>query len=139
MAHSITPSLFGTMPDGSPVEAYALENSNGLACKVITYGGVVTELHVPGRDGSLADIVLGFDNLSQYLTDSPCFGAIVGRVANRIAAGRFTVDGKAYTLAINNPPNTLHGGKRGFDKRLWRAEPGETADGPSVAFSRVSP
>ena len=122
MAASISKSPFGTMPDGTAVDQYTLTNADGLVCKVITYGGVITELHVPDRAGRMGDVVLGFDNLRQYIEESPCFGAIVGRVANRIAKGRFTVDGRTYQLAINNGPNTLHGGLRGFDKVVWKAE-----------------
>jgi aldose 1-epimerase len=127
------------MPDGTAVELYTLANANGLVCKVITYGAVITELEVPDRNGKLGDVVLGFDNLPQYIRESPCFGAVVGRVANRIAKGRFVVDGRTYTLAINNGPNTLHGGIRGFDKIVWKAGAEETPDGPAVVFHHVSP
>jgi len=127
------------MPDGTPVELYTLTNANGLVCKVITYGAVITELDVPDRAGNLGDVVLGFDNLHQYLRESPCFGAVVGRVANRIANGRFVVDGRTYTLATNNGPNTLHGGIKGFDKVLWKAEAAEGSDGPAVVLRHVSP
>jgi aldose 1-epimerase len=127
------------MPDGTPVELYTLTNSHGLVCKVMTYGAVITELHVPSRVGKMGDVVLGFDTLGRYITDSPCFGAAVGRVANRIAKGRFTLDGKAYTLAINNPPNTLHGGRKGFDKAVWEAEASDSSDGPSVVLRHFSP
>jgi aldose 1-epimerase len=139
MSASTAKSAFGTMPDGTAVELYTLTNANGLVCKVITYGAVITELHVPDRNGRLDDIVLGFDNLAQYVKESPCFGAVVGRVANRISRGRFVVDGQTYTLAINNPPNTLHGGIRGFDKVVWTAEAAEAPDGPSVVLRHVSP
>jgi len=139
MSASISKSPFGKMPDGTPVDLYTLTNADGLVCKVITYGAVITELHVPDRTGRMGDIVLGFDNLHQYLTESPCFGAVVGRVANRIANGRFTVDGKTYTLAVNNGPNTLHGGIKGFDKIVWQAEAVDGPNGPSVVFSHVSP
>jgi aldose 1-epimerase len=139
MAASTAKSTFGTMPDGTAVELYTLTNANGLVCKVITYGAVITELDVPDRSGKLGDVVLGFDNLPQYIRDSPCFGAVVGRVANRIAKGRFVVDGKTYTLAVNNGPNTLHGGILGFDKIVWKAEAAETPEGPSVVFRHVSP
>ena len=139
MAASITKSAFGNMPDGTPVDLYTLTNADGLVCKVITYGAAITELHVPDRTGKMGDVVLGFDNLKQYLTESPCFGSVVGRVANRIAKGRFTVDGKEYTLAINNGPNTLHGGLVGFDKIVWQAEAIEGPHGPSVVFTHVSP
>jgi aldose 1-epimerase len=139
MPASTAKSAFGTMPDGAAVELYTLTNANGLVCKVITYGAVITELDVPDRNGKLGDVVLGFDNLPQYLRESPCFGAVVGRVANRISRGRFVVDGKTYTLAINNPPNTLHGGIRGFDKVVWTAEAAEAPDGPAVILRHVSP
>ncbi len=139
MAASISKSPFGTMPDGTRVDLYALTNADGLVCKVITYGAVITELHVPDRTGRLGDVVLGFDNLEQYIRESPCFGAVVGRVANRIARGRFAIDGKTYTLAINNPPNTLHGGIKGFDKVVWNAEAVDGPNGPSVVLSHVSP
>jgi aldose 1-epimerase len=127
------------MPDGTVVDLYTLTNANGLVCKVITYGAAITELHVPDRNGKLGDIVLGFDNLAQYLSDSPCFGAVVGRVANRIGRGRFTIDGTTYSLAINNGPNTLHGGIKGFDKIVWGAKAVDTPDGPAVVFTHVSP
>ncbi len=139
MAASITHSPFGMLPEGIPVDLYTLRNANGLVCKVITYGAVITELHVPDRAGRMGDVVLGFDNLGQYLKDSPCFGAAVGRFANRIARGSFTLDGKAYTLPINNGANTLHGGIKGFDKVVWSAQPHESADGPAVVFTHVSP
>jgi len=127
------------MPDGTAVDLYTLTNANGLVCKVITYGAVITELDVPDRTGRMGDVVLGFDNLRQYLTESPCFGAVCGRVANRISKGRFAIDGKTYTLAINDAPNTLHGGIKGFDKVVWTAEAADGPDGPSVALSHVSP
>ncbi|HEY5078301.1 MAG TPA: galactose-1-epimerase, partial [Opitutaceae bacterium] len=127
------------MPDGTPVELHTLTNANGLVCKVATYGAVITELHVPDRSGRLGDVVLGFDNLPRYISDSPCFGAAVGRVANRIARGRFTLDGKTYTLGINNPPNNLHGGPKGFDKAVWKAAASETADGPAIVLRHLSP
>ena len=139
MTASTSRSPYGTMPDGTPVELFTLTNAHGLVCKVITYGAAITELHVPDRNGTLGDVVLGFDNLGQYLSDSPCFGAVVGRVANRIAKGRFTLDGKTYALAVNNGPNTLHGGIRGFDKLVWGARAADGPDGPAVVFSHVSP
>jgi aldose 1-epimerase len=139
MAASISKSPFGTMPEGTAVDLYTLTNADGLVCKIITYGAVITELDVPDRTGRMGDVVLGFDNLPQYLKESPCFGAVVGRVANRIAKGRFTIDGKTYTLAINNPPNTLHGGIKGFDKVVWKAEAVDGPNGPSVVLTHVSP
>jgi aldose 1-epimerase len=111
----------------------------GAKAKVITYGASLTELHMPDSEGKLADVVLGFDKLEGYLGAHPCFGATVGRVANRIAKGRFTLDGKDYKLAINNGPNSLHGGNKGFDKVVWQAEIAEAAAGPSVRFTYRSP
>jgi aldose 1-epimerase len=114
--------VFGKMPTGEHVEEYTLTNAHGLLARVISYGGIVTQLHVPDRNGQIADVVLGFDNLEQYLAGHPFLGCITGRVAGRLTRGTFSLDGKVYTLAINDPPNHLHGGKRGFDKQLWRAE-----------------
>jgi aldose 1-epimerase len=130
---------FGMMPDGKTViTSYTLSNRNGLKTKIIDYGGIVTELHVPDKDGKFADVVLGFDNLDGYLKGHPFFGANAGRSANRIAGGKFTLDGKQYTLATNNGPNHLHGGNEGFDKKVWRAEPGMGATGPTVRLTYLS-
>src|SRR5262245_49203215 len=101
---------FGKLPDGTPIEEYTLRNGKGMTAKIITYGGLLTELHVPDKTGKPADVVLGFDDLEGYLARHPYFGANCGRVANRIARGRFTLDGKEYKLATNNGPNHLHGG-----------------------------
>src|ERR1044071_5574518 len=127
---------FGKMPDGTEVELYALTNGNGLIAKITNYGTIITELHVPDRTGKMADVVLGFDNLEQYLKGHPYFGCTVGRVANRIAGGKFTLDGRTYTLAVNNGLNHLHGGIKGFDKVLWSAAP---QSGASVQFTYTSP
>ena len=118
------------------MDLYTLTNANGLSAKVTTYGTIITELHVPDRQGKPGDIVLGFDNLAQYLKGHPYFGCTVGRVANRIAKGRFTLDGQTYALAINNGPNHLHGGLKGFDKVVWKAEP---QAGAAVKFTYTSP
>lgn len=139
MPSSPSPAPFGTTPAGKAVERHTLTNANGLSCSVITYGGIVTALEVPDRAGKAADIVLGHDTLDGYLSDTAYLGAIVGRVANRIAHGRFTLDGVSYALATNNGPNTLHGGVVGFNRAVWAAAPGETADGPFLALSHVSP
>ena len=120
------------MPDGTAVDLFTLANQHGLVAKVTNYGAIITELHVPDRAGKLADVVLGFDNLDGYLKGHPYFGATVGRVANRIAKGRFTLDGKTYELAVNNGPNHLHGGMKGFDKAVWKAEP---QTGAAVKFA----
>lgn len=135
---SIEKSSFGNTREGLPVDLYVLKNSRGLVAKVTNYGGIVTELHVPDRDGKLTDVVLGFDDLEGYLQGHPYFGAIVGRVANRIASGRFTLNGVTYKLAVNNGPNHLHGGIKGFDKAVWEAEPVVAEDGAAVKFSYLS-
>jgi aldose 1-epimerase len=135
MKPSVEKARFGQLPDGTGVDLYTLTNAHGLVAKVTNYGTIITELHVPDRHGQAGDVVLGFDNLDQYLKGHPCFGCTVGRVANRIAKGRFTLDGKTYTLAINNGPNHLHGGLKGFDKARWQAEP---QAGAAVKFTRTS-
>ncbi len=129
---------FGKTPDGTPVELYVLTNGR-ITMKVMTYGGIITELHVPDRQGKTSDVVLGFDTLEAYLARNPHFGAITGRVANRIAKGQFTIDGHEYTLALNNGPNTLHGGLKGFDKKVWKAEDVSGTGGPAVKLTYVSP
>ena len=130
---------FGRTADGTPVELYVLKNGNGVTAKVTTYGAILTELDVPDKDGKPANVVLGFDDLKGYLAGHPFFGATVGRVANRIAKGKFTLDGKEYTLAVNNGPNALHGGLKGLDKKVWKAEPKQEADRVSVKFTCQSP
>jgi aldose 1-epimerase len=139
MQGSIEKKAFGTTAEGEAVDLYVLVNVHKMQAKIMTYGATLIELHVPDREGKFDDVVLGFDNLQGYLAGHPFFGSTVGRVANRIAKGRFTLDGKEYTLAINNGPNTLHGGLKGFDKKVWKAEPVETAAGVAVKFSCVSP
>ena len=129
---------FGKTADGKPVKVFMLTNGSATI-KVMTYGAIVTEIKVPDRNGRVDDVVLGFDNLEGYLAGHPYFGATVGRVANRIARGEFTLGGKTYTLAKNNGPNTLHGGLKAFDKVVWDAEEVASALGPSVRFSYVSP
>ena len=130
---------FGTTKDGQPVEIYTLTNKKGLVAKVMTYGATLTELHVPDKNGQNADVVLGFTDFAKYEAGHPFFGTTTGRVANRIAKGRFTLDGKEYKLFVNNNGNTLHGGKVGFDKKVWHAEPVESREGPAVRFHYVSP
>ena len=116
-------SPFGTTPDGEEVDLYTLSNSSCMEVKIITYGGIIQALEVPDRDGHKRNVVLGFDNLDDYVNNnSPYFGAIIGRYANRIAEGEFTLDGTTYQLAINNPPNALHGGPGGFHTKVWDAE-----------------
>lgn len=131
---------FGTLPDGTPVELVTLRNRHGLIARVTEYGAILTELWVPDRKGNLTNVVLGFDNLEQYLKGHPYFGATTGRVANRIAKGKFTLDGKEYTLAVNNGPNHLHGGLKGFDKRFWKCTARlVTGDAVMASFAYTSP
>jgi aldose 1-epimerase len=118
---SIISRPFGQTPSGEAVDLYTLTNGKGMEATISTWGGVLVSLKVPDRNGSLGDVVLGFDNLDGYLKPGPYFGAIIGRYGNRIAQGKFTLDGVTYSLAKNNGENTLHGGTRGFDKRLWKA------------------
>lgn len=135
----VTRASFGTLADGTPVDIYTLHNKSGLEARVLSYGGIIQSLKTGDRDGKLADIVLGFDSLSQYVKESPYFGAIVGRYANRIAKGQFEIDGVTYHVPINNGPNSLHGGIVGFDKVVWDAKPFENADGVGLVLSHVSP
>jgi len=131
---------FGTMPDGTVVYRYVLRNARGMEVKLITYGGAIQSLRVPDRHGRLANVTLGFSTLEGYLNPAnPYFGCITGRYANRIDEGRFTLDGVTYQLAINNPPNHLHGGNVGFDKRVWDAEVVRNRGSVGVRFHRVSP
>jgi aldose 1-epimerase len=134
-AIAVTP--FGKIDD-TPVQLYTLTNKNGLVAKITNYGAIVTELHVPDRDGKLADIVLGFDSLDGYVNGRSYFGAIVGRVANRIGNAEFTLEGKHYTLEANDKPHHLHGGKRGWDKVVWSVLPIDTAEGPALELTYVS-
>jgi aldose 1-epimerase len=126
---------YGKMPDGTAITEYTLVNKSGMKAKIITYGGILTSLLVPDKDGKLADVVLGCDSLAGYLKGHPFFGANAGRCANRIANAKFTLDGKEYTLAANNGKHSLHGGKEGFDKKVWKADPIITPAGPGVELS----
>ncbi|HKQ29652.1 MAG TPA: aldose epimerase family protein, partial [Burkholderiales bacterium] len=134
---SIAKAPFGTA-DGKEVDLYTLSNSNGLVMTVTNYGAIVTALHVPDRNNDMADVVAGHENLDGYLKNTSYFGAIVGRVANRIQNGCFTLDGKAYRLVTNNPPNHLHGGKKGFDKAVWDAQIVSSAQGPAIRLTHIS-
>jgi aldose 1-epimerase len=113
---------FGKTADGKSTMLYTLKNTQGMEVRISNYGGTITHWLAPDKDGKLEDIVLGYDSLSGYLKESPYFGAIIGRYGNRIAKGRFALDGKNYTLAINNGENALHGGLQGFDKQIWNTE-----------------
>jgi len=119
---SITKSSFGKTPDGEPVDLYLLKNKNGVEVAITTYGGAVVSLKVSDRNGKLGDVVLGYDSLEGYENDKAYLGAIVGRYANRIAHAQFILDGKTYTLAKNNGENSLHGGIKGFNKKVWTAK-----------------
>src|SRR5271154_1638111 len=126
---NISQTAFGRTPDGKSVEIYTLRNRSGMETRIMTYGGIVTSLKVPDKSGKFGDVVLGHDNLNGYLKSNPYFGALIGRYANRIAFGKFSLNGQACALATNNPPNHLHGGLKGFDKVVWTAKPVMAADG----------
>ncbi|MGA5900057.1 aldose epimerase family protein [Streptomyces venetus] len=127
--------LFGTLSDGTPVHRWTLERA-GVRVRILTYGGIVQSVEVPDREGRTGDVVLGFPDLDGYLAHpGPYLGALVGRYANRIAGARFPLDGLTYALEPNNGPNSLHGGERGFDKRVWEGTPVEHG----VRLTRVSP
>ncbi len=130
---------FGTTKEGVAVDLYTLTNHHGMVAKVMTYGATLTELHVEDASGKPVNIVLGYDRLEPYLAGTPYFGATVGRVGNRIARAEFTLDGKTYKLAANDGPNHLHGGVKGFDKVVWRAEEVKSPTGPAVKFTYRSP
>ena len=134
----IEKSAFGATKDGNAVDLYTLSNTHGMRVGIITYGGIIVSLDVPDRNGKMADVVLGFDKLDGYLGAHPYFGAIVGRYGNRIAGGKFSLDGKAYTLARNNGVNALHGGLKGFDKQVWAAEEVKDKDAVGLKLSYVS-
>ncbi|HTR42219.1 MAG TPA: aldose epimerase family protein [Pseudomonadales bacterium] len=135
----ITNEPFGTTPDGTPVEIYTLRNASGMEVRIMTYGGIIQSLKVPDKKGQLGDVVLGYDTLDGYLTNSPYFGALIGRYGNRIAKGHFTLDGGEYTLATNNVPNSLHGGIKGFDKVVWKVVKAEVGPkGPELQLSYLS-
>ncbi|MGH8023596.1 MAG: aldose epimerase family protein [Limisphaerales bacterium] len=137
---TITHEPFGVTQDGKPVEIYTLKNNNGMVVRILTYGGIVQTIKVPDKNGQMGDVVLGFDNLGGYLTNSPYFGALIGRYGNRIAKGHFTLDGKEYTLFTNDVPNSLHGGRFGFDKKVWTVDrAGVVKHGVVLQLSYISP
>lgn len=134
--NTVTP--FGKTKDGTPVNLYTLTNSKGMEARITNYGGLVVSLRVPDRNGKLGDVVLGYDTLAEYIHSSPYFGALIGRYGNRIAKGKFSLDGKNYTLAINNEPNALHGGLKGFDKVAWSAKPVAGKEGQALELTYLS-
>lgn len=134
----ISSQPWGTMPDGTPVQLFTLRNHRGMEVKISNYGGIVTSIRVPDRNGKFGDVVLGYDNLAGYLKETPYFGCLVGRYGNRIARGKFTLDGQTYTLATNNYPNALHGGLKGFDKQVWKPNAYAKATGPVLELTYVS-
>ena len=136
MSSNITTREFGRMPDGRIVTEYTLDNGLGLRLGAINHGGIVTALHVPDRHGHSGNIVLGLPSLADYLGPHPHLGTIVGRYANRIAGGRFTLDGAQHQLPLNNGANSLHGGHRGFGTRFWQIEPvpADGAAGEEIAI-----
>lgn len=139
-AARIDRDVFGHLADGTTVYRYTLTNGHGMRVRIITYGGIIQTVEVPDRRGHPANVTLGFDNLDDYVANnSPYFGALIGRYGNRIANGRFTLDGVTYQLPINNDPNSLHGGTVGFDKHVWDATPVHGRDTVGVKLRLVSP
>lgn len=130
---------FGKTQDGTAVDLYTLTNESGMTVKITNYGGIVTSIVTLDKNNQPGDVVLGFDRLDGYLAKHPYFGALIGRYGNRIAKGRFTMDGTAYKLATNNGPNHLHGGLKGFDKVVWEAEEVRTEDAVGLRLTYVSP
>ena len=134
----VTKVPFDRTPDGQLVEIVTLRSPIGVEMTVLTYGGIIATLKTPDRSGALDDIVLGFDKLESYIKESPYFGCLIGRYGNRIAKGKFTLDGTPYTLATNNGPNHLHGGIKGWDKVIWASEPFQNATSSGVALTYTS-
>ena len=135
----IKKQLFGTLADGTTIALYTLVNAQGMRATITNYGGIVVSLTAPDRDGAFADVVLGFDTLQEYVSHSPYFGCLVGRFGNRIANGKFSLKGEKYVLAQNDGQNHLHGGVKGFDKRVWTPHALETPDGPALVLTYTSP
>jgi aldose 1-epimerase len=136
---SVNHQTWGTTKSGDKVTLYTLRNSRGMEVRIADHGATIVSLTAPDRDGKFADVVLGFDTLQDYETRNPFFGCIAGRYANRIGKGRFMLDGKEYALAVNNGPNHLHGGKVGFDKRVWKSREISRSNGVGVEMTYSSP
>lgn len=135
---TIVKSDYGTTPKGEKIESYKLKNQNGMEVDIITFGGIITDLKVPNKDGVSENVVTGFNSLEQYMKPNPFFGALIGRFGNRIAKGKFTLDGKEYQLAINNEPNALHGGPEGFFRTVWKAEETKSGEAAVLKLSYLS-
>ncbi|WP_416139008.1 aldose epimerase family protein [Hymenobacter psoromatis] len=138
-----TSTAFGKTADGTEIQLFTLTNAHGLKASISTLGGTLTSLLVPDKDGKMSDVILGFDNVSGYLSPAfkkanPYFGALIGRYGNRIAKGQFTLDGKTYHVGINNNGNSLHGGNVGFNQKVWTAKPGTSADGETLTLKYLS-
>jgi aldose 1-epimerase len=132
---SLEKEILGTTAEGKEIEQFTLTNSHGLRVKVMSLGATLTSVQVPDRNGKLAEVTLNLDSLPRYLAGHPCLGSVCGRFANRIAKGKFTLDGQEYTLAVNNGPNHLHGGIKGFDKVVWTSGPAPSEDSIGVTFT----
>lgn len=135
---TIVKSDYGTTAKGEKIESYKLKNQNGMEVDIITFGGIITDLKVPDKDGVSENVVIGLDSLAQYEKENPFFGALIGRYGNRIAKGKFILDGKQYQLAINNEPNALHGGPEGFFRVVWKAEETKSGETASLKLSYLS-
>ena len=135
---SISEAEFGTMPDGTKISIFTLTNSNGIEAKIINFGGVITSVKTPGKNGEFTNIVYGFDTLQPYLDGTPYFGALIGRYGNRIGNAKFELNGESYQLDVNDGNNHLHGGSIGFDKRVWTASPFSNADSVGLKLKLVS-
>ena len=135
---NITKETFGKTADGQNVDLYTIRNARGFEAKITNYGGIVVSLRVPDRNGKFADVVLGFNDFDSYLKNDPYLGAIIGRYGNRIAKGRFTLNGAVYQLAVNNGENHLHGGIKGFDKVVWTGVARSTKGGPEIVLTYLS-
>lgn len=137
-AVTIVKSDYGTTPKGDKIDSYKLTNQKGMEVDIITYGGIITSLKAPNKAGVSEDVVIGFSNLEQYTKDNPYFGALIGRYGNRIAKGKFSLDGKEYKLATNNAPNALHGGPEGFNRVVWTAEEAKGGDTATLKLKYIS-
>ncbi len=135
--HTLMKEPFGVV-DGTTVYLYTLRNTSGMEARITNYGGIIVSLKVPDRNGNLGDVVLGYDSLASYVKATPYFGCLIGRYGNRIAGGKFSLEGTEYTLATNDGPNHLHGGIKGFDKVVWTVREGESVPGKSLVLTYLS-